>query len=143
MVSLDELYTRKRQYENLRPALVTCKNKLVTVSSRLTGMINVMWDCLVIDGKGYKQSDIENQKTNIDNKIGTVESLISRLDVNYNTVCSQITKEEARLRSSNTTTISSSKASTSSGKSSSSNSKTSKSTTTKGSSNKKTRGYTR
>lgn len=150
MAYLDTLYTKKSQYENLRPALLVCKNKLITVSSRLTGMINVMWDCLVIDGKSYRQSDIENQKTNIDNKINTVDSLISRLDASYDTVCSQISQEEARLRNSYTATSSSSSRKASSSKSSSSKNNAAKSSASKKISsgnktggNKKVKGYTR
>lgn len=140
MASLDSLYTRKRQYENLRPTLVTCKDQLERASNSLSTVLNSLLSCLTIDGEGYKYNEFQTQKNNIDRNINTVNNAISKLDNSYNSVCNQIATEEARIKNANNSSSSNtSKSTTGSGSSSSTTSGSGKSNNNRN----KTKGYTK
>ena len=100
MAYINDLYTKKRQYENLRPALVTCKNYLIQAKNSITFVVDNTIDCFFIDGNGYRQSDNENQKKNIENRLSDLDRIISKLDDNYDSVCYKIREEEKRINNS-------------------------------------------
>ena len=139
MASLAELYNKKRQYEDLRPTLVACKDHLVRASNSLRGVLNSLLSCLTIDEEGYKHIEYEKQKNNIDRNINTIDNAIRKLDNSYNSLCNQITSEESRIKNAKQT-ANSSKTTRSTSKSSASGKTT---TSNKTSSNKKVRGYSR
>ena len=98
MADLNELYDRKKKYEDLRPTLVTCKDQLARANGWLDDVLSNMPNTLKIDKKGYGEEIFKTQKKNIEKQVKSVENAIIKLDKNYKNVCAEIEREEERRR---------------------------------------------